>query len=86
MIIKCPICRVRIDTEDTERLEGMEAIRKYIDPEMSETSFYRYHRKHIDHLLMKRRQILRNRRRGRKMEYFTFKRLVIHYMLELEEI
>jgi hypothetical protein len=85
MIIKCPICKARIETEDTERIEGMVAIRKYIDPEMSATTFYRKHRKGIEHALIKREHRF-DGRGGVKRSYFTFKRLLIHYMLKRKTI
>jgi hypothetical protein len=64
----------------------MEAIRKYIDPEMSEATFYRHHRKEIEHALIEREFKQRGRPRGRKKRYFTFKRLLMNYLLERKTI
>jgi len=64
-----------------ERLEGMDAIRRYIDPRMSSETFYRYWRKRLEPILMEHPQWGKHKR-GR---YFTYKRLVLAVMLEYLE-
>jgi hypothetical protein len=83
-MITCPNCKHEF--LDPERLEGFDAIRKCLDPEMSHSYFYKYHRQKIGYILMRRRKIARFARRGPKPRYFTFKRLLLHYMLDEVDI
>jgi hypothetical protein len=53
-----------------ERLEGMDEIRKAINPKMSKSTFYRRHRKGLDDILIERSYWLRLRPRA--FRYFTF--------------
>jgi hypothetical protein len=63
--------------KDPERLEGFEEIRRYIDPWMSRTTFYRYHRHRLEPYLY-----IRPRHWAKHLpRYFTFKRLLMVYML-----
>jgi hypothetical protein len=68
---------------DFERLEGLVAIRKFMDPWMSRSYFYKYHRKEIDHLLCEHQRWWL---RPDKIRYFSFKRLVMAYMIEKKYI
>jgi hypothetical protein len=68
---------------DPERLEGMVAIRKFMDPYMSKSYFYKYHRKEIDYLLLEHQRWWL---RPDKIRYFTWKRLLIAHMLEKKYI
>jgi hypothetical protein len=80
----CPNCDKFFDIDD-ERVEGMDEIRKIIDPRMSRTVFYRKIRPRINHLLMERSQ--RNPRlRGNKPIYFTFRRFLYAWMIETKII
>jgi hypothetical protein len=87
-MITCPFCERQIETDliDKERLEGIGEIRKFIDPMMSERTFYRKHRQGIEHLLIKREKVARFGGKPRKPSFFTWKRLVIAYLLEREQI
>ena len=62
-----------------ERLEGMDQIRLAIDPQMSRATFYRRHRPYLGHILM---QYKRWWTRHPPIRYFTFRRLLIAYLLE----
>ena len=63
---------------DYERLEGLDAIRKAIDPNMSRRTFYRKHRTALKKILMEHdRWWLR----GDRVRYFTFRRLLYEYMI-----
>ena len=67
--------------ENSDRLEGVTAIRKYIDPHMSSRSFYERWRPLINPILFEyRKPYLRPNR------YFTFKSLVIAVMLKERRI
>jgi hypothetical protein len=68
---------------DPERLEGMVAIRKFMDPYMSKSYFYKYHRKEIDYLLLEHQRWWL---RPDKIRFFTWKRLLIAHMLEKKYI
>ena len=68
----------RYNDLDPERLDGMTAIRDYIDPRMSLETFYRYWRKRLEPILMEHPQWGKHRRK----RYFTYKRLILAIMLE----
>jgi hypothetical protein len=63
---------------DPERLEGMDAIREVIDPNMSKSTFYRRHRKDIEYILIERENWWK---KPVRCKYFTFRRLLYAYML-----
>lgn len=64
-------------TEESERLEGLMEIARFIDPGMSRTTFYRYHREALRPYLLERREYWKQR----KPRYFSYKRLILVYML-----
>ena len=64
----------------SERLEGMDEIRKAIYPTMSKSTFYLRHRKNIEYLLMER--VDHWRRRPRVCKYFTFREFIYHYLID----
>ena len=62
-----------------ERVEGMEEIRKAIDPHLSHMTFYRKWRPIVDPILMENTDWRTNpERRGR---YFTFRRYILAILL-----
>jgi hypothetical protein len=63
--------------EESERLEGLEEISHFIDPGMSRSTFYREHREALRPYLLERREYWKKR----KSRYFSYKRLVLLYML-----
>lgn len=75
------------DEWDGERVEGMEALRKFIDPTMSMRSFYRYHREPLRPFLLERRDAWRKIGPGSspKPKFFSYKRLLL-YMLKRKVI
>lgn len=77
-----------IEDWDHERLEGLEQIRKFIDPLMSRSTFYRKHRVALMPYLIERDGYWqKDRFAGKpKPRYFTFKRLVVYYMLRRKRI
>lgn len=60
-----------------ERIEGLEAIKNIINPHMSMRTFYKRHRPHLDYILF----VDKDHWRRKAPRYFTFRRLVYHYML-----
>lgn len=72
---------------DDERVEGLEAIRKVIDPTMTEKTFNRHWRRKVDPILMEHKYWYRERRMGRPgHKYFTFRRLIYGVMLAERKI
>lgn len=71
------------DNNMSERLEGLEAIRTYIDPHMTRRTFYRYHRGPLGPYLFERKNWWKRKdRHGHPLKrYFTFKNLVQIYMI-----
>jgi hypothetical protein len=67
----------------SERLEGIEAIREAIDPKMSRRTFYRCWRWRIAPILM---EYSRWWERNPPIRYFTFRRLLYRIMLETYKI
>ena len=65
-----------------ERIEGLDAIRKVINPHMSRSTFYKRHRYHMDYILFEDQDHWRT---GRS-KFFTFRRLIYHYMLQVRKI
>jgi hypothetical protein len=65
-----------------ERIEGLDAIRAVINPHMSRSAFYRRHRQALDYILL---VDVDHWRTGRP-KYFTFRRLIYHYMLKQRKI
>ena len=63
--------------EESERLEGLEEIARFIDPGMSRSTFYREHREALRPYLLERREYWK----GRKPRFFSYKRLILLYML-----
>jgi hypothetical protein len=63
--------------EESERLEGLEEISHFIDPGMSRRTFYRVHREALRPYLLERREYWK----GRKPRFFSYKRLILLYML-----
>jgi hypothetical protein len=71
-----------LDGEDgllDERIEGLEAIKNIINPRMSMPTFYARHRADIDYILFVDKDHIRH---GKTARFFTFRRLVYHYMLK----
>ena len=66
-----------------ERLEGLDEIRKAIDPTMSRATFFRKWRWRIDPILM---EYERYWVRKPQVRYFTFRRLLWAKMLEKRKI
>lgn len=67
---------------EDDRLEGMEAIREYIDPNMPKSTFYRKIRPHLDSILIEREyQYDRS-----KPRYFTFKNMVQMFLLKIKKL
>ena len=64
---------------ENERLEGLDAIRKAIDPKMSETTFYRRWRWYIAPILI---EYERWWERNPQYRYFTWRRLLYKMILE----
>jgi hypothetical protein len=63
---------------DEERLEGLEAIRKFIDPTMSERTFFRRHREALRPFIVERKMWWKKR----LPQYYSYKRLIMLYMLK----
>ena len=66
-----------------ERLEGLDAIRRAIDPQMSRRTFYRKWRWRIDCILM---EYERYWLRDPPIRYFTFRRLLAVIILRKRKI
>ena len=64
---------------ENERLEGLEAIRKAIDPKMTERTFYRKWRWYLEPILIEYDQWWMRKPRVR---YFTWRRLLYKMILE----
>lgn len=63
--------------DENERLEGIGEIRRFLDPELSERTFYRRHRKAMEpYILVREKHWLK-----KLPKYYSFKRLVLAYML-----
>ena len=65
-----------------ERIEGLDAIRKVINPHMSRSTFYKRHRPHLDYILLEDTDALRKNR----PRFFTWRRLILSYMLKRRKI
>jgi hypothetical protein len=76
------------DAWDCERIEGLNAIRMFLDPHMSARSFYRHHRVPLTPYLIERRGAWRKSGPGSspKPKFFTYKRLLLLYMLKKKKI
>jgi hypothetical protein len=61
-----------------ERIEGLRAIKDIISPRMSMTTFYARHRAEIDYILF----VDKDHWRTGRPKFFTFRRLIYHYMLK----
>jgi hypothetical protein len=66
-----------------ERIEGLDAIRKAIDPKMSRRTFFRKWRRHVDPILL---EYERWWLRDPPVRFFTFRRLLYARMLEKRKI
>jgi hypothetical protein len=80
-VIECPRCQYLIPTWplDDERLEGLDAVRKFLDPTMSRTYFYKHHRHRLDYMLMEYRYWYR---RKDNVRFWTWKRLMMAYVIK----
>lgn len=69
--------------ENGERLEGLNQVRKFLDPTMSMRTFFRKHRRGIEPYLLQRTDYWRKNRPGGKPRprYFSYKRLILLYMI-----
>lgn len=65
-----------------ERIEGLRAIKDIINPRMSMATFYRRHRPHIEYILFQDIDAWRTNR----PKYFTYLRLIYHYLLSTIKI
>lgn len=65
-----------------ERIEGLRTIKDIISPRMSMTTFYRRHRPHLDYILF----IDQDAWRHNTPKFFTYRRLIYHYMLKRRRI
>ena len=70
------------DASLDERIEGLDAIRKVLSPHMSRTTFYKRHRYRMSYILFEDRDWWRN---GRP-KFFTFRRLILDYMVKTNKI
>ena len=70
------------DSSLDERIAGLDAIRKVINPHMSRSAFYRRHRKQLDFILFEDVDAWRT---GRP-KFFTYRRLIYFYMLKIRKI
>jgi len=61
-----------------DHVEGLDAIRKFLNPHMSASAFYLRHRQAIDYILFVDKENWRDNR----ARFFTTKRLLYHYMLK----
>lgn len=77
-----------IDEWDGERIEGIDAIRRFLSPKMSRSQFYREHREALKPYLIEYKDSWRKTGHGiaPRPRYFTFKRLLILYMLRRRTI
>ena len=64
------------------RIEGLVAIKNIINPRMSMSTFHRRHRRHLDYILMEDRDAWRTNR----PRYFTYLRLIYHYLLSIRKV
>jgi hypothetical protein len=62
---------------DDERLEGLDAIRKFIDPSMCKRTFYQRHREALRPYIVERKYWWRKK----LPQFYSFKRLILLYML-----
>jgi len=63
---------------DDERLEGLDAIRKFIDPTMSMRTFYNHHREPLRPWIVERKMWWKKR----LPQFYSYKRLILLYMLK----
>jgi hypothetical protein len=71
------------DDNEYDRLEGLVEIRKFIDPLMSERTFFYRHRQKLTPYLFERREWWRMRRNGKRpAQFFSFKKLILIYMVK----
>lgn len=78
----------RVDAEKErmvydERVEGMHAIRKVVDPRMGQAKFYRHWRKYLEPVILEYNQWWL---RPDRIRYFSFRRLIIGKMIERRKI
>ena len=71
----------RFQDLDEELLDGVDAIRRYIDPRMAWETYYRYWKPLLRSVMMERPNFNKHHRK----RYFTYKRLVLAVMLEVLE-
>jgi hypothetical protein len=63
---------------EEERLEGIDEIRKFIDPAMSRMTFYRHHREALRPWIVERKFWWKKR----LPQFYSYKRLIMLYMLK----
>lgn len=73
---------IKSDCALDERISGLDAIRREINPYMSRTTFYRRHRRGIDFILF---EDIDHWRTGRP-RFFTTRRLLYYYMIGRRKI
>jgi hypothetical protein len=68
--------------DESERLEGLDQIARFIDPTMSRTRFYQTHRAGLTPYLMVRSEPWRKSGSHKmpRAKYFSYKRLILLYM------
>ncbi len=69
---------------EDDRLEGHDEIRKYIDPKMSRSYYFKHIRPRIDPAIFTRTYIGRSKRCI--MKHFSFKKLIQVYLLRTKRI
>jgi len=67
-----------------ERLDGHDEIRKYIDPEMSRSYYFKNVRPRLEAVLFKRGYTVR--KKGNQTKYFSFKNLIQLFLIRTKEI
>jgi hypothetical protein len=65
-----------------QRIEGLEAIKNIINPHMSMATFFVRHRPNLDYILF----IDKDNWRTNRPKFFTYRRLIYHYMLKTRVI
>ena len=84
----CPNCGENFPDVE-ERLEGLDEIRRFIDPKMGVTRFSKDHRKPLEPYIMYYTQWFRRTRADRhkkKPKIFSFKRLILAYMIKQKRL
>jgi hypothetical protein len=69
---------LKSDRSLDERIVGIQAIKDVINPKMSMATFYKRHRQHMDYILF----IDQDAWRTNRPRYFSFRRLIYHYLLK----